>query len=165
MTATPVHPAAGTVLLRPETDADRDFLVGLYGSTRQDVRALVAWPDEAWDAFVRMQFDAQDASYRARSPQGSFDIVEVGGRPAGRLYVDRRPGETRIVDITLLPEHRGAGLGRRLLRQVLQEAASTGSVVSLEVEAHSRASSLYLRLGFVPVSEHGVHRRMEWSAA
>ena len=39
-----------------------------------------------------MQFAAQDREYRRANPHGSFDVIEVDGRPAGRLYVDRRPG-------------------------------------------------------------------------
>jgi ribosomal protein S18 acetylase RimI-like enzyme len=151
------------VRLRPVTDADRDFLVGVYGSSRDEELSQVEWAPGQREAFVRMQFDAQDADYRKRNPDGTFDAIEVGGRPAGRLYVDRRPGDIRIVDISLLPEFRGAGVGQRLIEQLQDEAAASGRILSIHVEIHNRAARLYERLGFVVAAERGVYRRMEWS--
>jgi ribosomal protein S18 acetylase RimI-like enzyme len=152
-----------TITLRPATDDDRRFLVELYGSTRADELDQVAWDPGQRDAFVRMQYDAQDASYRARNPHGAFDVVEVGGRPVGRLYVDRRPSEIRIVDIALLPEERGAGIGTDLVQRLQAEAAASGHTLSVHVEVHNRAATFYERLGFAGVAERGVYRRMEWS--
>jgi ribosomal protein S18 acetylase RimI-like enzyme len=160
MSATTTRP---DVALRPVTDDDREFLVGLYGSTRDEELSQVEWPPGQREAFVRMQFDAQDADYRSRNPQGSFDVIEVAGRPAGRLYVDRRPGEIRIVDISLLPEHRGAGVGSLLLRRLMDEAGGSGRTLTIHVEIHNRAAELYRRLGFAVVAERGVYRLMEWS--
>lgn len=153
------------ITLRPAVDADRDFLVGLYGSTRDEELSQVPWAEGQREAFVRMQFDAQDTSYRAQNPNGSFDVVEVDGRRAGRLYVDHRLGEIRIVDISLLPEFRGRGVGALLIGRLTEEAAASGCMVSIHVEVHNRAAELYARLGFVVVSEAGVYRRMEWTAS
>ena len=154
--------ATASVTLRPAVDADREFLIGVYGSSRDDELSQVEWAAGQREAFVRMQFDAQDASYRAQNPRGAFDVIEVDGRPAGRLYVDRRPGEIRIVDISLLTEFRGAGVGTHLITALTGEAAASGCMVSIHVEIHNPAAELYARLGFVVAGEAGVYRRMEW---
>lgn len=154
--------ATAAVVLRPSTDADRDFLVRVYGSTRADELAQVPWTPDQRDAFVLMQFLAQDRDYRGRNPHGSFDVIEVGGKPAGRLVVDRQAAEIRIVDISLLPELRGAGVGGRLIAGLINEASATGRVLSLHVGVRERAAALYGRLGFAVVAEQGVRRRMEW---
>lgn len=151
------------VVLRPARDEDREFLVSLYGSTRAEELSQVEWAEGQREAFVRMQFAAQDADYRRHNPHGSFDVVEVGGQPAGRLYVDRRPGDLRIVDISLLPDFRGAGVGTLLLRELMDEATGSGRIVSIHVELQNPAAALYTRLGFAVVAERGVHRRMEWT--
>jgi ribosomal protein S18 acetylase RimI-like enzyme len=156
---------AGQITLRPATGDDREFLVGVYGSTRDEELSQVPWAEGQREAFVRMQFDAQDADYRRNNPAGSFDVVEVGGRPAGRLYVDRRPEDIRIVDIALLPEFRGDGVGGRLISQLIDEAAGSGRKLSIHVEIHNRAVELYTRMGFNIVDEHGLYRRMEWTKA
>ena len=157
--------ATTAITLRPSTPADREFLVRVYGESRAEELAQVAWPEGALEAFVRMQFEAQDVSYRTQNPNGSFDVIEVDGRPAGRLYVDRRADEIRIVDIALLPEFRGAGIGSFLIGRLQEEAAGSGRYVSIHVEIHNRAATLYTRLGFRAVSEAGLYRRMEWGAA
>jgi ribosomal protein S18 acetylase RimI-like enzyme len=121
----------------------------------------VAWGDGEKEAFLRQQFDAQDAYYREHYDGASFDVIEVDGEPAGRLYVARWEDEIRIMDIALLPEHRGAGLGTRLLRELLAEGARSGRRVSIHVEKHNRALRLYERLGFVAVADRGVHLLLE----
>lgn len=152
------------VTLRPATEDDREFLVGLYASTRAEELDQVAWAPGQRDWFVRMQFDAQDTAYRTQNPHGVFDVIEVDGEAAGRLYVDRRPAEIRIVDIALLPRFRGAGTGSHLIGVLQEEAAASGRVLSIHVEIHNPAARLYTRLGFGAAGESGLYRRMEWTA-
>lgn len=160
---TPILTSYGSVQLRPATDDDREFLVGLYGSVRAQELAMVTWEQGQQEAFVRMQFDAQDAEYHRMNPNGTFDVIELQGRPVGRLYVDRRPDEIRIVDISLLPQARGAGIGGGLLAELMDEAAASGRTLTIHVEIANRAESLYTRLGFVEVARRGPYRRMEWT--
>ncbi len=152
----PVH-------LRAATDDDREFLIGLYGSVRAEELALVAWAPGQKEAFVRMQYEAQDREYRRLNPHGSFDVIEVQGIPAGRLYVDRRPAEIRIVDISLLPQFRGMGIGGGLLAGLMAEANGSGRMLSIHVELTNRAANLYTRLGFIEAARRGPYRRMEWT--
>ena len=160
---TPILTSCGSVRLRTATDDDREFLVGLYGSVRAQELAMVTWEQGQQEAFVRMQFDAQDAEYHRMNPNGTFDVIELQGRPVGRLYVDRRPDEIRIVDISLLPQARGAGIGGGLLAELMDEAATSGRRLTIHVEIANRAESLYTRLGFVEVARRGPYRRMEWT--
>jgi ribosomal protein S18 acetylase RimI-like enzyme len=147
------------VSLRPVEPADEEFLLRVYGSTRADELALTDWTDEQKAAFVRHQFDAQDTHYRQHYPTCSFDVVLVDGEPAGRLYVDRWPGETRIVDIALLPEWRGRGVGRELIEGIQAE----GREVSIHVERFNPAQRLYVRLGFVSEDAGPVYVLMRWT--
>jgi ribosomal protein S18 acetylase RimI-like enzyme len=155
--------APAGVTLRPATEADRPFLLEVYGAARAEELDQVAWPEGQREAFLSMQFAAQDVEYRRMNPAASFDVVEVDGRPAGRLYVDRRPGDIHVIDIALLPEHRGSGLGTLLVGRLLEEAAASGRTVGIHVEIHNRAARLYERLGFVVVAEQGVYRQLEWA--
>ena len=88
-------------------------------------------------------------------------MIEDGGEPIGRLYVARWEDEIRIMDIALLPEHRGHGIGTALLRALLDEAAEAGKRLSIHVELNNPARRLYERLGFAPVEERGVYVLME----
>jgi ribosomal protein S18 acetylase RimI-like enzyme len=146
--------------LRPATDDDLPFLLRVYAATRADELARVPWTDAQKDAFVRQQFEAQHAWWREHYTGASFDVVLLHGVPVGRLYVDEWKAEIRIVDIALLPEHRGAGLGTRLLRGVLARGDAAGKPVSIHVERLNPALRLYQRLGFRQVEDKGVYLLM-----
>jgi ribosomal protein S18 acetylase RimI-like enzyme len=151
------------VALRPATDGDEPFLYRVYGSTRGEELAVTGWDDAAMEAFLRMQYEAQRRAYRAAYPKASFDVVVVDERDAGRLYVDRAgTGSLRVIDIALLPEHRGAGVGTHLLESLLREGEAGGHPVRLSVErSNRRAGELYARLGFEVVRDGEVYLELE----
>jgi ribosomal protein S18 acetylase RimI-like enzyme len=152
------------IALRAANPGDREFLRTVYASTRQDEMARVPWSEREKQAFLDMQFEAQDRYYQERYPDTAFLVVERDGAPIGRLYVDREPEEIRLIDIALLPKHRGAGIGGALLADLLDEARRTGRVVRIHVETFNPAMRLYERLGFRRIEERGVYWLMEWSA-
>ena len=119
------------------------------------------WDDAQKDAFLRSQFDAQDAWYRENYIGATLDVVVIDGGPAGRLYVHRGPSEIRIVDIALLPEHRGGGVGTSLLRDLIAEADEAGKSVTIHVERLNPALRLYERLGFSLAEDKGVYLFLE----
>jgi ribosomal protein S18 acetylase RimI-like enzyme len=133
----------------------------VYASTRTEELAVVPWDDARKDSFLRMQFEAQDRWYREQMPDARYDVVLVEGAPAGRLYVDRRDNEVRIVDIALLPEHRSQGIGTSLLGELLREADAAGKSVTIHVERLNPALRLYERLGFSVAEDKGVYLFLE----
>ena len=153
------------ISLRPITPEDESFLAGLYASTRTQELAQTNWSDEQIAMFCRMQFNAQTAHYGENYPGASFQIIERNGVSAGRLYVARWENEIRIIDIALLPEHRGAGLGTRLLKELQEEAGAAGKKLSIHVEQFNPARRLYERLGFQEVEEKEVYLLMEWKCS
>lgn len=138
------------------------FLREVYASTREEELAQVAWAPGQRDAFLRMQFDAQDAHYREHYPEAERFVIEVDGAPAGRLYVDRHGREEiRIMDMALVEAYRGRGVGRGLLESLLLEGRASGRAVRIHVEKHNRALALYERLGFRPIEDRGVYWFLE----
>lgn len=159
-----MHPGSTvSVELRAAEPADEPFLRDVYASTRADELAVVPWTDEQKKAFTDQQFHAQDVYYKEHYEGATYQVVLIDGEPAGRLYVARWEDEIRIMDIALLPAFRGRGIGERLLGPLLREGAEHGKTVSIHVEQSNRAMSLYGRLGFVDVGEHGVYRLMRWT--
>jgi ribosomal protein S18 acetylase RimI-like enzyme len=125
----------------------------------------VPWDDTQKEAFLRHQFDAQDAWWREHYADASFDVILVEGEPAGRLYVHRGRSEIRIVDIALLPEQRGNGVGTRLLDELLAEGDADAKSVTIHVERMNPALRLYERLGFSLAEDKGVYLFLERPAA
>lgn len=152
-----------TLRLRPEVPEDRGFLYRLYASTRADEMKLVPWNDSQKGAFMRMQFDAQATHYRRYYPNASYEVILLEGEAIGRQYVHRTKDEILLIDIALLPNYRGAGIGGRLLNDLLSEAAAHCKPVRIHVERENPAMRLYTRLGFHKIEDKGIHYFMEWS--
>jgi ribosomal protein S18 acetylase RimI-like enzyme len=151
--------------LRPQRDADLEFLCRLYASTREGELRQVDWTEDQKAAFLRSQFEAQWSHYRTHYEDASFQVIERAGVPVGRFYLRRGPTDIRIVDLAQLPEARGRGIGTGLLTAVLNEAAAGGRSVSIHVEMFNPALRLYERLGFVQIGVNGVYYLMEWKPA
>ena len=150
--------------LRPITPADDGFLARVYASSRAEELAVTGWSEGQKADFCRSQFDAQSAYYSANYPGASFQIIERDGWPVGRFYVDCWEKEVRIIDITVLPEFRGSGIGTKLLRDLQDEARAADKSLTIHVERFNRALELYQRLGFKQVEDKGVYLLLEWSA-
>ena len=165
-----MNPPAGTrssapspaVSLRPEQPGDESFLFEVYASTREDELALTNWDEALRRAFLNQQFAAMRQGYRSMFPAGEFLIIELEGKPAGRLVIHRGAAEIRVVDLALLPAHRNRGVGTFLMRQV---CANAGKPVRLSVFKHNRALQWYERLGFAKTGELGYYDELEWRPA
>ena len=156
-------PGSSNTTLRPVGSDDYDFLVEVYGSTRAEEMALVPWSTEQQLAFVRSQFAAQQDHYAKTYPTANHDIIVSNDRPVGRLYVARLDQETRIIDITLLPAERNAGIGSYLIKQLVDEANRSGKITRIFVEEFNPSLRLFERLGFLPSEQHGIHVLMQYN--
>lgn len=104
------------------------------------------WPERAFLAELK----AKHIHYVAARAEGKL-IGYAGIARLGRV----RPYEYEIHTIGVDPEYQGRGIGRRLVREILELAS--GSVVFLEVRTDNvPAISLYESFGFVNV---GLRRR------
>jgi ribosomal protein S18 acetylase RimI-like enzyme len=149
--------AAFGISYRDMTDGDLPFVAALYASTRAAEVAATGWPPDMQAAFLEQQHRAQHASYRSSYPDGEWLVIERGGAPVGRLYLARQEDMLLLVDISLLPGERGAGLGTAILTDLL---AGESGAVQLHVERTNQARRLYARLGFEIVEEQPVYLRM-----
>jgi ribosomal protein S18 acetylase RimI-like enzyme len=149
------------ITLRNIRAGDEPFLYEVYAGTRRDELAPLGWSAEQQTAFLKQQFGAQQRYYQANYASADFHVILLDGRPIGRLYVARWEDEIRVIDIALLPEYRNAGIGARLLGDLIDEAAQAGKPVRIHVEKFNPALRLYRRLGFVIVDDRGVYWFME----
>jgi ribosomal protein S18 acetylase RimI-like enzyme len=154
--------AAIGVNFRPELPEDEAFLAKLYATTRAGEMALTGWDAGQQEAFLRQQFQFQTTHYRKHYGDASFQIILRDNAPIGRLYLHYGAQEIRLMDIALLPEHRGAGLGGSILENLLREAARLGKTVTLHVERFNPALRLYQRLGFRVIEDQQINFYMEW---
>lgn len=96
--------------------------------------------------------------------RGLIAALEQSQIPVGaawlRLFASNNPGYGYIDDhtpelsIALLPKYRGQGIGTKLLTELLDQARSSYSAVSLSVLLDNPALRLYRRFGFEVFEQH-----------
>jgi ribosomal protein S18 acetylase RimI-like enzyme len=157
-----MQPEHKDLSLRDTTPEDDSFLLDVYAGTRLEELAGTGWDDNQKRAFIQMQFLARERIY----PQVESKIIVLNGRPVGRMLVDRGDAAILLRDIALLTEYRNAGIGSRLIRELMSEAAAAGKPIELHVLSTSPAVRLYERLGFCRTSaEEEAYLEMKWVPA
>lgn len=150
------------VSLRPVRIEDQAFLLEVYASTRALEMSMSGWDQAQQAAFVEMQFAAQQQYYSAAFPQGVHNIILLEEEPVGRIYTDESDDLIRIIDITLLPSRRNAGIGTPLIQEVLARGQAAAKPVQIYVETYNPSLRLFERLGFLKIEEDGLNYLLEW---
>jgi ribosomal protein S18 acetylase RimI-like enzyme len=150
-----------TISLRPFRPEDQEFLFKLYAATRQQEISAWGWSTAQQDAFLRMQFNAQQRSYEMTYENAEHQIVMLDANPIGRIMVLRKPEAALLVDIALLPEYRGRGIGGELVRELIEQCNKDKVAVRLQVLKTNPAQRLYERLGFLRTGEDELYFQMQ----
>jgi GNAT superfamily N-acetyltransferase len=153
-----------SLVFRPVSPADENFRFTVYASTRVEEVSQWGWTSDQQALFLKRQFTARERAYPITFPGVERLLVCHEEKPIGVLAVHRTREEIRLVDVALLPEHRGGGVGRRIVEKLQAEAQESSRPLRLQVLRASRAGNLYARLGFQPISADGVYQEMEWRA-
>jgi ribosomal protein S18 acetylase RimI-like enzyme len=148
--------------LRPSTIDDQGFLFKLYATTRADEIAGFGWNDAQKQAFLTIQFQAQQRWYATAYPKADEHIIMQEDAAIGRIVVDRAADRAVLVDIALLPEYRARGFGGALLRNLIEQCRRERLPLRLQVLRTNRAQRLYERLGFRRTGEDPIYLQMEW---
>ena len=110
---------------------------------------------ETWGAWVETwQFDR----FRQKYQPGWLRVLQLDGQDVGMMQVQDRTEELFLANLKILPEFQNRGVGSRVIRQLVEEAARQGKLVALRVlKVNVRARALYQRLGFGITGENDTH--------
>jgi len=148
------------VTLRALHSDDMAFIERLYAATRAEEMSHSGWPAQQIASFLSQQFNTQHAYYQAHYADAEFLIIEHEGKAIGRLYRFWGATTVNLIDIALVAEYQGRGIGSALIEEMLDRADAEGLVIELFVETYNPAQRLYGRLGFTVIDESGVYLRM-----
>ena len=147
-----------TVTLRPELPSDELFLRNLILDTIAAELGASAWPEPLRTQLLGMQY----AGRRHVGNSAGF-IVEANGVSAGWAALASTDSEVRLVEIMVLAELRGQGIGAVVIRQIQASARESGKPVRLNVNVtNAGAIRLYERLGFRQIESNQVQHTMEF---
>lgn len=109
-----------------------------------------------------LQLDGRRPIIGPARPETLDAVVTEGETIIGRIVIRRAEGRLRLVDLTILPDRRGQGLGTILLEAVTAAAADRGWPVQARLWYDSPAKRLFRKAGFVKAAETAVDEMLEW---
>lgn len=125
--------------------------------------AGVPWPLETKQNFLDQQFNLQHQHYLSHYGDADFLVIEHSNIVQGRYYLLRTAPEHLIVDICLMAQYRGLGIGRALIQASQSEAKALRHGMQLQViKFNTRALALYENLGFKINGGSDMHHYMNW---
>jgi GNAT superfamily N-acetyltransferase len=143
----------------PVTASDERFLRGLFESTHPEV---AGWPVEVRTLFLTQQFEAQQTGWSSAYPGSEHALILADGEPVGRIWAYWSADECVLVDLAVVPERRGEGIGTELVQTLLARADRERVPVRGHVERwHEAATSFFTRLGFRESGGDEIFRTLE----
>lgn len=150
------------ISLRPAVADDDEFLRDLFFDVRRDEFEAAGFPAEQLKPLLAMQYIAQKRSYESGFPNAAHRIITLEGVSVGRILTAGNAQSMHLIDISLLRDVRGRGIGGFLINDLQKNNAA----VTLNVfKNNSGAIRLYERLGFGFVNDDGAYHQMEWKNA
>jgi GNAT superfamily N-acetyltransferase len=136
--------------LRPVVPSDDALLAALARSR---------WSHLPLPELIDLQDRAQRAAYIEQWGAAGDHIIEVEGVAVGRVWwADTATGRT-IVDLALLPNLRGAGIGTQVVTELIAGAGNRPVHCTVDLSQRTWHDQL-VRLGFHEVGGDGVLRHL-----
>lgn len=155
----------GTLTMRCETAADTAFLFALFAAGKAAEMTLMPMDAAGKQFLLDMQFRSMMATYHQHYPNARFEIIELNGRPIGRLVTHVQPDCVYYVDIAVVPERQRAGLATAVMTAMLEEPRRLGLPARVKVLSGNAASlRLWQGLGLTPHAEVPPFIELEWRA-
>jgi ribosomal protein S18 acetylase RimI-like enzyme len=152
--------------LRPAQKSDDPFFYEVFRSVRAPEFAVLGLLPEQLEMLIQQQYEARTGSYEAQFPDSGNSVVLSGETPIGQFWVFRTPEEFLVVDIALMPDHRGAGVGAILMKQFMAEADAARVPVRVTVATNNPGSlRFHQRLGFSITTQDAMYYTMEYRCA
>lgn len=117
--------------------------------------SVFSYVDKIWgwdEEYQQEDFDSDFAHIE------QFSIIEINERICGFIQVYEHDDIVELVEIHLIPEMQGNGIGSDIIKKILERAKSENKTVRLGCfKGNCKATKLYLRLGFVKSEETDTH--------
>ena len=112
------------------------------------VNNIWGWDDE----YQKRDFDCDFLNI------DQFSVIEIDGRICGFVQIYEHDNIVELVEIHLIPEMQGTGIGSDIINSILKRAKSENKIVRLGCfKENFKAKKLYLKLGFVLTETTDTH--------
>lgn len=140
--------------IRFATPDDHDLIYALkVESVRPYVEKIWGWDED----YQRKDFDSEF------SHMEQFNVIEVDSKFAGFVQYYFEYPYFEVVEIHLLPEYRGNGIGSDILRYLQKVCIAQDRKIRIGCfKENHRAKQLYQKLGFMQTEETDTHYILEY---
>ncbi len=150
------------IILRPRRADEENFWREVFCDAVRTHFEALNLPENELNNLLEFQFQAQNLDYEKNYPQASNDVILYKNEPAGRLIISTEDNDLHLIDIAVLSEFRGRGIGTKILQWLFEQSRRTKLPIRFYVEKINPAFRLYERLGFKTVADVTSHFQMEW---
>lgn len=148
--------------LRPATTADQYFLQTLYRTSRPELQ-LIDGDKDLREHVFEQQYNVLETGAGSNYPNAMHFVIEKAATCIGSIIVDFGQNEVRIIYLAFIPEARGHGYGKEVLRGMQQASARVCCpLVVIVWRNNPLAKQVYLNLGFRVDESQLVAERLVW---
>jgi ribosomal protein S18 acetylase RimI-like enzyme len=151
------------VARRTMTPEDEPFVRNLIITTVADELAAWAWPEALRAQLLEMQYKGRRQAIDDGYTDAERQIILLDEQPVGWVVVLTGEQDTHIIDIAIMPDQRGKGIGGTVLGEIIAASDCRGKSTRLSVNITNRAAHLYERLGFRRIGGDEVQHFLEKS--
>ena len=153
--------AAAELRYRPTIDTDGPALFRLFQQLHAAEIATLAADATTRAALASMQYVEQRLRTSAEFPDAVDIAIERGGALCGRMVTVMRDGGIQLIQLGVLVEHRGHGIGTLAMHRIARIAEEHGCPIWLRADATSGECRGFLeRVGY-SVTGHGGRLHVE----
>ncbi len=143
---------------RPVNNDDTGFLKDLYCQSRDYETTVANIPAETLKQFLHQQFLLQTEHFNRVYKNAECNLIQYQGAAIGRIYFNQENENLHLIDITLLRNYRGLGIGRFFITNLLSK---TKVRTTLYVNERNPALFFYKKLGFKELEKEQGYIYME----
>ncbi|QRY55643.1 GNAT family N-acetyltransferase [Sphingobacterium siyangense] len=138
------------IVYRRAMESDLTFLLDLRLKTMTQHLIAAALPTTRDSHLQRIKYKFEHAA-----------IIEYNHIPIGLLKTEKGRAHIELIQIQIAPRYQGKGLGKKILKDLIDEAIYEGKSISLHVLKTNKAQKLYFSLGFeiIGEDEHSYHMK------
>lgn len=150
--------------LSPAMPGDVPFLHALFMANKREEFVGSHIPEHMLGVMLEQQYAAQKQEFGANWPDATDLIVVKEAVKVGRVLISVRDKSARVIDLAILPEHQGLGIGASVMTGLCMAARDRTAHVSLRALGGGRAERFYARLGFEVTGCEAPYVEMKWEA-
>ncbi|MGV3615704.1 MAG: GNAT family N-acetyltransferase [Fimbriimonas sp.] len=135
---------AAAVVYRPHSADDAPALIDIAYRAFHGINAAHGFPPD----FPSPAEASEELNGIFALPFVEGVVAEVDGRPVGSAFLWRLGAVLGIGPVTVDPETQAGGIGRGMMRRLLDRAEGAGSVRLVQAAFNLQSMSLYTKLGF-----------------